>query len=309
MKKLVTAACALVAASAFAVESANVVGYTTVSLQDGQEYQLLGIPFESVSNRENGENLGIPVQDLFPDPIGQGFVPGTAAAYADKLQFWKTSGGYFELYLNSNTLASATFKARVNKWCNGGVLPDASWGTANNASTKTLTPGMAFWIKRYMGTASAPIARGPQTFTISGQVVVSDPVNREISAQYTLLSSAFSGPFVPNPDLAGTGEAIDWIGLGAHPGTAAAYADKLQFWKDSGGYFELYLNSNTLASATFKARVNKWCNGGVLPDASWGTANNPTIKKIDPGVGFWYRRYDATEPAWNLPQSQPYTLD
>ena len=294
------------------VESANVVGYTTVSFQNGQQYQLIGIGFESVTNRSGGENLGIPVQDLFPDPIGQGFVAGANAGVADKLQFWKESGSYYELYLNSNTVNNATFKARVNKWCNGGgtVIPDSSWGQANNASTKNLTPGMAFWIRRYMGTDAAPIARGPQTFTISGQVVVGDPVNRQISAQYTLLSSAFSGPFVPNPDVAGTGEAIDWIGLGAHPGANAGAADKLQFWKDSGSYYELYLNSNTVNNATFKARVNKWCNGGgtVIPDASWGEANNPTIKKIDPGVGFWYRRYNASEPAWNLPQSQPYEL-
>ncbi len=308
MKKLVTAACALVAASAFAVESANVVGYTTVSFQDGQQYQLVGIGFESVENRENGENLGIPVQDLFPDPIGQGFIAGVNAANADRLQFWRESGSYFELYLNSNTVNNATFKARVNKWCNNGNPPDASWGAANNASSKALTPGMAFWIRRHKGTDAAPIVRGSQTFTISGQVVVSDPVNREISAQYTLLSSAFSGAFVPNPDVAGTGEAIDWIGLGAHAGVNAANADRLQFWRDSGSYFELYLNSNTVNNATFKARVNKWCNNGNPPDASWGAANNASSKKVEPGVGFWYRRYNAEESAWQLPQAQPYTL-
>ena len=308
MKKLVTIAMALVAGLALAdgVESANVVGYTTVSLQAGQQYQLIGIPFESVENRENGANQGIPVQDLFPDPIGQGFLPGTSAGLADRLQFWQGSS-YFDLYLNSNTVNSATFKARVNKWCNNGTVPDASWGAGGAASTKTLTPGTAFWIRRYMGTDAAPIARGAQTLTIAGQVVVSDPVNREISNQYTLLSSSFSGPFVPNPDVAGTGEAIDWIGLGAHPGTSAGLADRLQFWQGTS-YFDLYLNSNTVNSATFKARVNKWCNNGTVPDASWGAGGAPSIKKVEPGVGFWYRRYNADEPAWQFPQAQPYTL-
>ncbi len=137
------------------------MGYTTVSLQAGQQYQLLGIPFESVENRAEGENLGIPVQDLFPDPIGQGFLPGANSGVADKLQFWKDSGGYFELYLNSNTVNNATFKARVNKWCNSGAVPDASWGTANNASSKKVDPGVGFWYRRY--NASEPAWQFPQS--------------------------------------------------------------------------------------------------------------------------------------------------
>ena len=150
MKKLVTAACALAAGLALAdVTSGNAVGYTTVSFAANQQYILVGIPFESVSNRDNGENLGIPVQDLFPDPIGQGFHPGTGAAYADQLQFWKTGGGYFNLYLNSNTVNTATFKARVNKWCNNGTPPDSSWGTGGNPTIKKIDPGVGFWYRRY----------------------------------------------------------------------------------------------------------------------------------------------------------------
>ena len=45
--KLVTAACALVAASAFAVESANTVGYTTQAIA-ADTYYMIGVQFETV---------------------------------------------------------------------------------------------------------------------------------------------------------------------------------------------------------------------------------------------------------------------
>jgi hypothetical protein len=47
MKKLVTLACALVAASAFAVESANTVGYTTQAIA-ADTYYMIGVQFETV---------------------------------------------------------------------------------------------------------------------------------------------------------------------------------------------------------------------------------------------------------------------
>ena len=47
MKKLVTAACALVAASAFAVESANTVGYTTQAIA-ADTFYMIGVQFENV---------------------------------------------------------------------------------------------------------------------------------------------------------------------------------------------------------------------------------------------------------------------
>ncbi len=56
MKKLVTAACALVAASAFAVESANTVGYTTKSIS-ADTFYLCGIQFEEVGNGTGAVSL------------------------------------------------------------------------------------------------------------------------------------------------------------------------------------------------------------------------------------------------------------
>ena len=74
MKKLVTAACALVAASAFAVESANTVGYLEQELDvDNDEYMLnLAAPFKNL-NTVNGSYV-------FTDNVFD-----TAAAKNDKL--------------------------------------------------------------------------------------------------------------------------------------------------------------------------------------------------------------------------------
>ncbi len=72
MKKLVTAACALVAASAFAVQSANIVGYATKAAGQGYNYvtpsfvdvgyntyMLGGITLEGDDVEEFGDNLQI----------------------------------------------------------------------------------------------------------------------------------------------------------------------------------------------------------------------------------------------------------
>ena len=54
MKKLVTAACALVAASAFAVESANIVGYQELTTRTGASFELLGSTFIPVGSANLG---------------------------------------------------------------------------------------------------------------------------------------------------------------------------------------------------------------------------------------------------------------
>ena len=69
------------AASAFAVESANVVGYTQVTCPAGQQYIMLGVPFDCPTNLVDG----FAMDDLFPNAIQNGFKGGTSSGNADYL--------------------------------------------------------------------------------------------------------------------------------------------------------------------------------------------------------------------------------
>ena len=300
MKKLMIAAAALAAvATAGAVESANIVGYTTVTIP-AQQYTMIGVQFDGL----DGE--GISVQDLFQNPLGQGIV-GAAnpnlAANSVRLQYWDPaeSGHYVTLYLNNSTQA-----ARSNQWCLAAAPADTSWGTARNvASTKRLTSGMGLWLIRPEGTYDQPL-----TLTMAGQVVIAQSGRTYVCREgYTMISGGFTTGFAPNPDVAGVGDAIDWLSkgfVGAANPNLAANADRIQFWDptESGKYVTLYLN-NASAQPT---RYNKWCLVNAANDTSWGSARNVATPKVIPeGRGFWLIRPSGSgELTFTLPQ--PYTL-
>lgn len=72
-------------------------------------------------------------------------------------------------------------------------------------------------------------------------------------------------------------------------GTVAALSDQIMFW-DNGAYRSLYLFKN----ANVAARHGKWINPTQVPDASWGTANQPTQLKLKGGTSFWIKRKVTT---------------
>ena len=91
--------------------------------------------------------------------------------------------------------------------------------------------------------------------------------------------------------------------MGCTGGTGAAYAEQLMFW-DKSTYRSLYLFKNDKVPA----RHNKWINPAKVPDASWGTANQPSKVVIDPTVGFWYYRTKGATAELNFQIQQPYSL-
>ena len=146
MKKLMFALVAAGAAAVMAegeIESANVVGYSTVTFAAGDRYVICGIPFDNTADAE-----GLSIQDLVPDPLNNGWTGAANAANADQIQFWN-NGNYVTLYLNDNTGTSSAALARKGKWINpaAGMLPDASWGTGSQPTTKVVQPGEGFWYR------------------------------------------------------------------------------------------------------------------------------------------------------------------
>ena len=109
MKKLVTAACALVAASAFAVESANTVGYVD---NDGgvSGYNWACGPFGNVG----GNGFGI--QNIVLDDGGEGLIFANALqvldedAYTDEMYFYNEVGdGVYEWQDENDLTADRVF--------------------------------------------------------------------------------------------------------------------------------------------------------------------------------------------------------
>ena len=144
MKKLMFALVAAGAAAFMAkgeIESANVVGYTTVTFAAGDRYVICGIPFDNTADAE-----GLSIQDLVPDPLNNGWTGGTGAASADTIQFW-SDGQYYNLYLYNSTLTATRFVAQRGKWMNPATIPDASWGTKGAISEKVVQPGEGFWYR------------------------------------------------------------------------------------------------------------------------------------------------------------------
>ena len=291
------------AASAFAVESANVVGYTQVTCPAGQQYIMLGVPFDCPTNLVDG----FAMDDLFPNALQNGFKGGTGTSSADYLQFWNGSS-YAILYLYDSTLTTAAAKRRQGHWINPGILPDSSWGTRGEPTQHKVKPGDAFWLMRNSSENAA-------TYTFAGQVVAaqSGAKTRTIAPGFNLIAGSFSAPFVPNPDKAkkpGTDEAygakIDWLAKGVHGGTGTSSADYLQFWNGSS-YAILYFYDSTLTTAAAKRRQGYWINPGLLPDASWGTRGEPSEVILPAGMGFWYVRQESAG-SLEITIDQPYAL-
>ena len=97
MRKLMFALVAAGAAAFMAkgeIESANVVGYTTVTFAAGDRYVICGIPFDNTADPE-----GLSIQDLVPDPLNNGWTGGGSANNADAIQFWN-NGQYVTLAMN-----------------------------------------------------------------------------------------------------------------------------------------------------------------------------------------------------------------
>eukprot|EP00825_Cyclidium_porcatum_P004604 TRINITY_DN1217_c0_g1_i6.p1 TRINITY_DN1217_c0_g1~~TRINITY_DN1217_c0_g1_i6.p1 ORF type:complete len:323 (+),score=-20.03 TRINITY_DN1217_c0_g1_i6:845-1813(+) len=305
MKKLVTAfaACIVAGLVSAQVESQNVVGYMSLTIPATQ-WTLLGLPFKSV-----GDTNGISVQSFFVDPIGTGFKAGANAASADNLMFWAWTGSsytYFSLYLYDSTATSTAAIARKNKWINPGSVPDSTWGANNGISTLPIKPGDAFWVKRVSGSYASAI-----TTTVSGEVVMGANASSTIREGYNLVASPFAASFVPNPDSAGTGSAVNWITMGAKGGANAAASDNMMFWAWSGSvytYYTLYLYDSTATSTAAVARKNHWINPGSVPDSTWGANNGISIYQHPATASFWYKRLTG-QGNFTLTQTRPYTAN
>ena len=138
MKKLVIGALALIAVSAFAVDSTNIVGYTTVELVPDQ-FTMCGVQFEEVGS--NGETISL--NDLV---VANNFEAVTRANRANGAQLQVLNGATYTIYYYLSDAKDAS----------GVALDHPAWCTATGRAPSGKEPlGKGFWINVPSGVVTA----------------------------------------------------------------------------------------------------------------------------------------------------------
>ena len=207
---------AAVAAGAMAVESANVVGVTTVNATQGKFY-MIGAQFEDVG----GGDMAI-----------QDFVTGTFNGVnydendefmttAPQLQVWTPSGYIMGFYLNDAYDADLDDGTVYKGWADIG----------GNYITDTVSAGMAAWFKD--GNEAC-------TLNVKGQVLGTDGTIQTTANKFFMVAN-------PYPVATAINSAnIDWNGIvGVNYDDNDEFmttAPQLQVWTPSGYIMGFYLN-------------------------------------------------------------------
>ena len=272
MKKLLTAfaACMMAGWVSAQVESQNIVGYQTSTINptgsltiNGGKLNMLGLNWQTVGGG------AYPIQSFFGgDAVAAGLTANGSFGAADQLQVW-TGTGYTTYFLSAN----ASYPTLNNVWIKFGEFV---------ATTDTLTPGTGFWLL-------SRAAGNNGSLTQAGQV------NTNVTSAITLNGTGigFGGlTMIANPypaDIALNGS-FDWAAAGATKNGSFGAADQLQVWTGAG-YTTYYLSAN----ATYPSLDNKWIKFGEF------AATEDAFKA---GAGAWYKTVHTANWTLNLPR--PY---
>ena len=251
MKKLMLGLAIAAVGSAFAVESANIVGYNTININ--KEYTLLAVNFDDVT----GEALDI--QKAFPYTTGM--TKGLTVDNGDNIQIMTTDGGY-ETYFLSN-----------GHYGKGGASYDESldgkWSApgSNAVASRGLASGTTFWYLARGGKTS------PFTMTVAGAVSNSESETYTINKAYTLIGSPYPCEVAINGGIEVTG---------GTKGLTVDNGDNIQIMNDEGGYDTYFLSNGHYGKggASYDEGLDgKWSTPG---------SNAATTDKFPSGKGAFY---------------------
>ena len=257
MKKLMIAAVASMAAvGAFAVESANIVGYTTLEIN--KEYTLLAVNFEGTGSAT------MDIQDIFKKC--DGMTAANASTGADQIQIMhEADGNYDYYYLSNGKNGKASTPDTANKWV-----------CANDGADKTvpavraIKSGEAFWYVSPNG------ATTPYTITVAGGVVSAPNVTKEFGAQYSLVGNPYPCDLPLNDKV----QVVN-----ATYGNASSNADQIQIMKSDGSYDYYYLSNGKNGKASTPDTANKWVCSNDGADKTV-----PTTDAFPAGRAGWFVR-------------------
>ena len=260
MKKLmIAAAAALCATVGFGIESANIVGYNTATIQGTDEagnvkWHLLAIQFKDVTGNDDSITLKDALQ-MTSVPAYEG--NWKTRANAPTLQIWDGSG--FVSYL---WVAPACSGLQADAWVTGTSKVDVG-------PTTKLKAGDAIWLT----------ARGLGTGT--GVITFSGSVKTEASSTVAIGSGAWNMGSNPYPTTYNINDIVPSFAAYDGAWKTRANAPTLQIWDGSG--FVSYL---WVAPACSGLEANAWVTG---------TTKAPTTDTLAPGAGFWFKNVNGVE--------------
>jgi len=230
MKKLmfVAAVAAGLVAIGDGIESANTVGYNTVTIN--KEYTILGIPFTGTTG------TAMSIQDAIP--YCAGMTKGAAASAADSIQIMDADGNYIDYFMCNGKAGKATVDGGDGKWVKSGEFA---------VSTATMPAGTPFWYVSKNYTT-------PYTITVAGQVLSTDSSQTPLNVTYQLIAN-------PYPCDLPLNNGVPYI-EGMTKGAAASAADSIQIMDDSGNYVDYFMCNGKSGKATVDGGDGKWVKSG-----------------------------------------------
>jgi hypothetical protein len=228
MKKLVTAfaACALAGLVDAQVESVNIVGYNTVTID--KQWTIIAANFEAVGGG------AISLQDAFP--YSDGMTKGNNDTIADVLQIQNAVGGYDIYYLSNGKNAKGATVAGL----------DGKWAAAASYSptTATIAPGTALWY----------LARNPSStlkITVAGQALNTAAGDMPVNLTWKHIANPYPTDLPLNDGIPYTD--------GMTKGNNDTTADNIQIQNALGGYDIYYMsNGKNAKGATVAGLDGKW---------------------------------------------------
>ena len=253
MKKLMIAATAAFCATVgFSLESANIVGYNTVTLTE--KWTILGVNFTGVDGNAMSINDAI--------PYAEGMVKGANVNTADQIQIQDGNGGYNTYYMsNGKNAKGGTVDGLEGKWAKAGTT---------TPSTDTVKNGTAFWYCRTTVAAGDPSL----TLTIAGAVSLLASSDKQISETWVHIANPYPAELALNDGIPFT--------TGMTKGANINDADQIQIQDGAGGYVTYYMsNGKNAKGGTVDGLEGKWAKAGTT---------TATTDSIPVGKGAWFCR-------------------
>ena len=214
MKKLMFAAA--LSASVFSgtvygdVSSANIVGYTTVTL--AEQWTILGVNFTGIGGEAMDINTAV--------PYVEGMTKGKNISAADQIQIQDGKGGYTTYYMSNGLNAKdVVVPGLEGKWAKMATFVP---------STDKIPSGTAFWYYRQS-------VAEPLTLTVAGEVSKLASSDKEIKESWVHIAN-------PYPTDLPLNDGIPYV-EGMTKGKNISAADQIQIQDGKGGYTTYYMSN------------------------------------------------------------------
>ena len=274
MKKLAfCAAAAAMCGGLLAVESANIVGYNTITIN--KEYTLLTINFDAP------DGTALTIQEAFP--YCDGMTEAKVVGSADNIQVMNAEGGYDIYFMwNGASGKSGTADPTNRGWAKAGTT---------SLTTDTLAKGATMWYQSRG--AKYDDSTTYYNLTVAGAVSLAENYEYTLDKEYTLVGNPFPVEIPLNSGVVLT-----------EPTVAKVYgsADNVQIMNEAGGY-DIYFMSNgyNAKGKAVDGLEGKWTT------ASGTDSYKPVTAAIPAGKGAWFYRLGSTD--FDITIARPYTIE